>query len=298
MNSETKMNEASQWRVDLSRTLAGFYSSHPRVEMVCLGGSSSKGIADDFSDLDIIVYWNEMDEDWIRAEPLKSAIGLQRTDIISMAPGSFVESYHINGLKVDFGHVTMKDWEEWSTPLNAEPDQIGMIGGFLASIPFYGEELFKEWHERLSRYPDEIALEIIKKNLGFYVKGYLLHQCFDRGDMLAYSDGMNQMLKKLLTVTAALNRHFYSASEPRWIEFELGRMPLRPDQLTYSNILWMLENPGAEAEEMLYSIQAELLDMIAAQFPDLKEKVEHRKKRMAQLAVTACSSRPELPASE
>ena len=290
-----KRNKASLWRIEMAEELSQYYSSREEVVMVCLGGSSTKGIADAYSDLDIIVYWSEMDEDWIQSSPLESAIGLVRTDIISMAPGSFVESYHIEGVKIDFGHVSMKDWKEWSTPLAPDSDQIGMIGGFLVSIPFYGKELFLEWKETLSEYPDEIALEIIKKNLGFFVKGYLLNQCFNRGDLLAYSDGMNQMLKKLITVAAALNRRFYSASEPRWIEYELEKMLLLPEKLSYTNICWMLENPGAEAETMLYSIQEELLDMVASQFPELAEKIEKRKFRIAQLAVTACFDRPALP---
>ena len=135
---DSGMNEASRWRIDLANELAVHYSAHPQVRMVCLGGSSSKGISDAYSDLDIIVYWNELDEDWIREEPLKAAIGLDRTCLLSMAPGTFIESYHIGGLKIDFGHVTMEMWEQWTTPilkeLNADPELMGMVGGFLATV--------------------------------------------------------------------------------------------------------------------------------------------------------------------
>lgn len=295
MQPDIKMNEASRWRVELARELSMHYSCHPEVVMVCLGGSSSKGIADACSDLDIIVYWNSLDEDWIKAEPLKAAIGLSRTDVVSMAPGTCVESYHLDGLKVDFGHATMKLWEEWSTPLSADPEQIGMVGGFLASIPFYGEELFNQWHARLNDYPDDIAEEVIRKNMGFFVKGYLLHQCLERGDFLAYQDGMCMMLKRLISTTAALNKRFYSASEPRWIEYELGRMSLCPEKLNPSNIRWMLENPGVESQAMLYELHDDILGMVALQFPEMREKVELKRKRIAELAVAPCTARPEMP---
>lgn len=293
-----EINDASKWRISLAENLAGFYSSHPEVVMVCLGGSSARGISDSYSDLDIIVYWNELDEDWIRAEPLKTAIGLERTDIVSMGPGTFVESYHMDGLKVDFGHSTMKKWEEWTVPLTADPDQISMVGGFLASIPFYGEELFKQWHDRLNNYPDEIAVEVVKKNMGFYVRGYLLNQCLNRGDFLAYQDGMCSMLKRLISTTAALNGCFYSASEPRWIEYQLDRMPICSEKLTSSGIHWMLMNPGAESEAFLYEIQDETMKLVAARFPELKEKVEQRRKRIASLAVRPCETRPSLPGTD
>lgn len=296
---DSGMNEASRWRVDLAQQLSVHYSAHPEVKMVCLGGSASKGISDAYSDLDIIVYWNELDEDWIRAEPLKAAIGLERSGLMSMAPGTFIESYHLDGLKIDFGHATMDSWEQWTAPIleefNADPDLIDMVGGFLESIPFYGEELCNEWKDRLRDYPDELAKDVIKRNIGFYVRGYLLHQCLERGDFLAYQDGMCTMLKRLLTIVAALNRRHYSASEPRWVEYELDRMSIRPEKLTCENIRWALENPGEESEAMLYELMDEILSLISNQFPELEEKVANRRHRMAALAVNPCMKRPVLP---
>ena len=295
------MNEASRWRTELARELSVYYSRHPEVRMVCLGGSPTKGLSDACSDLDIVVYWNELDEDWIKSEPLEEAIGLERTDLLSMAPGSLIESYHLDGLKVDFGHGTMEMWEQWTSALleelNADPGLIGMVGGFLDSIPFYGEELCNEWKDRLRDYPDDLAKEVIKRNIGFYVRGYLVHQCLGRGDYLAYQDGMCTMLKRLVSIVAALNRRYYSAAEPRWMDYELGRMAIRPEKLTCENIRWMLENPGEESEAMLYGLMDEILTLIQEQFPELEEKITHRRKRMSGLAVKPCEHRPTLPAS-
>jgi len=293
------MNEASKWRIELSRELSVHYSNHPEVRMICLGGSPAKGISDAYSDLDIIVYWNELDEDWIVTEPLKEAIGLGRTDLTSMAPGSFIESYHIDGLKIDFGHGTMKMWKQWTSSLfkelNADPGLIGMVGGFLDSIPFYGEELCSEWKNRLRSYPNDLAMEVIKRNIGFYVTGYLVHQCLERGDYLAYQDGMCSMLKRLVSITAALNRRYYSATEPRWLDYEIGRMEVKPEKLTCENIRWMLDNPGEESETMLYGLLDEVLTLIQEQFPELEDKIASRRKRMSNLTVRPCEKRPALP---
>ncbi len=293
------MNEASKWRIDLSRELSVHYASHPEVTMVCLGGSPTKGISDAYSDLDIVVYWNELDEDWIKAEPLQKAMGLERTDLLSMAPGSFIESYHVDGLKIDFGHGTMDGWKQWTSSLleelDADPGLIGMVGGFLDSIPFYGEALCNEWKNRLRNYPDDLAKEVIKRNIGFYVRGYLVHQCLERGDYLAYQDGMCTMLKRLLSINAALNRRYYSAAEPRWLGYEIDRMAVRPKKLTCENIRWMLDNPGKESEAMLYDLMYDTLTLIQEQFPELEDKIANRRKRMSKLAVKPCENRPAIP---
>ena len=58
---------------------------------------------------------------------------------------------------------------------------------------------------------------------------------------------------------------------------------------------WMVENPGEESEAILYDIMDEILTIIQKQFPELEEKIAHRRKRMSALAVHACVERPVLP---
>ncbi|MBN2587772.1 MAG: DUF4037 domain-containing protein [Candidatus Fermentibacteraceae bacterium] len=291
------MNKASEWRVELAGELSEPYLSHGSVRMVCLGGSAARGISDDYSDLDIIVYWDVMDGEFIESCPLERSFGLERTALLSQHPGTFIESYHIKGLKVDFGHSTLAQWEEWVAPLleerSSEPELLSMVGGYLASIPFKGREIFSHWKERLEEYPDELAKKVIGKNMGIYVKGYLLHQCLERGDHLAWQDGMCSMLKKILNITAAINGLYYSADEPRWVDYQLGRMSVRAEGLTGGNIAWMLENPGAASEDMLYRVLDDTLGLVAGRFPEFTEKVAGKRERLASFEVKACRERPE-----
>jgi len=292
------MNEASRWRVQLARELSQPYVEHGSVEMVCLGGSAARGISDVYSDLDIIVYWSRMDEDFIGGSPLEDAFGIGRTALMSLHPGTFIESYHMDGLKVDFGHSTMEQWKEWVTPLidehSDEPALIGMVGGFLASVPFCGEEVFREWSERLGRYSDQLARKVIARSMGIYVRGYLQHQCLERGDRLAWNDGVCSLLKRMIDVTAALNGCYYSASEPRWLEYHLDRMPMRSGELTASNVERILAEPGEASEEMLYGIVDDTLGLVAERFPELADRVERKKARIEELKVRACIDRPAM----
>lgn len=278
----------------MAEKLATFYSSHSDVKMVCLGGSSARGIADEYSDLDIIIYWAELDEDWIRNGPL----AIPRTDLLNPSPGIFIESYHIEGLKADFGHVKLDDWKEWLKPLHnnaqLEPELIDMAGGFLSSVVFYGKDEFQRISSSLAEYPDSLALHVVRMNMRFFVRGYLENQCFDRGDLAAYHDGMLAILKKLMNIIAALNRYYFYAGELRWIDYHLKRMPIRPADFTWETILGMLENPGHEAVSKLYLLQDEILSLVEKHFPDLSEEVKNRRNRINSMAVRKCSEKPSL----
>src|SRR5688500_18970774 len=67
----TPMNHASQWRIELARDIAGWYTDQPNVRMIALGGSAARGLADAYSDMDMAVYWEELDRAWLAEPPLR-----------------------------------------------------------------------------------------------------------------------------------------------------------------------------------------------------------------------------------
>lgn len=286
------VNEASRWRRELAGELAAFYSSHAEVRMVCLGGSAARGIADQWSDIDMIVYWNELDSEWIRSRPLP----FPRTDLALHPAGTAIESYHFDGLKVDFGHVRLSDWEEWVKPLlsRSEPelDMIESVGGFLSSLVFHGETEYNRLESLFSSYPPSLSRHVILKNLSFFVKGYLAGQCYERGDIPAYHEGMQAMLKKLVNIIAALNGYWYYAGEFRWLRHHIGRMALKPQGFSWDSLVWILDNPGPQAVAMLDDYQDSILSMVAERFPELAGRVEKRRTRTRALAVRPSFSRP------
>lgn len=288
----TPPNEASLWRVELARELSGYYSSHPGVAMVCLGGSAARGIADIWSDLDIIVYWKEIDTQWLQKPPLP----VERTAVSFHDSGTVLESYHLQGLKADFGHVTLSSWEEWVEPLFSTPEPdlqaIGSVGGFLSSIVFHGEEEYRRIRGRISRYPDALAEHVARRSMGLFVKDYLEKQCLERGDYIAWLQGTLQTITNLVNVLAAVNRVWFHAGELRWLGYHLGRMPLLPGGFTADNLERIMREPGSWSSELLNRLQGETLSLVEREIPSLRETVERKRERMESLRVTPCRNRP------
>ena len=52
------MNKASQWRFALAQRIAKAYIANPKAQVVMVAGSTGRGSADRYSDLEIDVYWS------------------------------------------------------------------------------------------------------------------------------------------------------------------------------------------------------------------------------------------------
>jgi hypothetical protein len=285
---------ASLWRIELAKEVIQYYVPHDGIEMAVLSGSPPKGLSDEFSDLDIIVFWSEIDVEWLEGDPLRD-VDCERTYFRRMGSEDiYLESQYFGPLKVDVGHVTMELWksevEDVVVRHEADPSKIGALGGFRTSLPLYGHELVAEWKSRLEPYPGELAEKVVRAHRRFFVPGYLLNQAYNRGDVLAYYDGACQMLKNLLDILAGLNRVYLSTEEPRWLSYYLSEMSIKPDRAE-ERFNAVLSEPAEQAVAELESLMVDVLALIAEHMPQVNGDYEARWRSMG---VEGCEEKPEL----
>jgi len=284
---------ASVWRIEFARELAPFYSGHEKVRAIILSGSPPKGLSDAYSDLDMIVFWDEIDVAWLESAQLRD-LDCERVYFRELKGADILlESYYFGALKVDFGHVTKDAWkktvDEVLVDHSIAPSSQGPLGGFLHSLPLWGEEFFREWHARVEAYPDELAEKMVRGNLRLFVEGYLLHQAFGRGDVLAYYDGVCRTLKTLLDILAGLNRMYSFTEEPRWIEYYLSRIEIRPEN-AWERVRATLLESGEPAVEILEGLIDDVLDLVAERMPAVD--VAGLRERRAKMRVGARHDKP------
>lgn len=288
-------NDASAWRIELAKELTPIYASHEGVKMIVLGGSPVRGLADQYSDLDVVIYWDSIEESWLDSPPL-APMGGERRLLAPYAGGAIViEHYYFDQLKVDMAHLTLEKWEEWADDVqirfDTAPFKQKTIAGFLGALLLHGGELYREWHDRLSAYPPELGRRMVEENLRFFVHGCLLHQGWDRRELLFFHDGLCEAVKNILAVLAGLNGVYFSRAEPRWIEWELRRMPLRPDNLCERfDSLFQSEPPAAL--DLLESLIDDTYSLVEEHMKGID--VAGRRERRKLLAVNGCPEKPEL----
>jgi len=290
-----KLNEASLWRIEFATELVQYYIPQKNIRMIVLGGSPPKGLSDSYSDLDIVVYWDNIDFEWLESVPLKQVGGdrffLRR---MSELEEIYLEQYYFNGLKVDIGHVTMKMWNHWvedvMVNLETTPDKQKSLGGFLDSKALHGEDLVNEWKERIATYPEELGRRMIKQNFRFFVHGSLVNQGYKRDDLLFFHDGLCLTLKKMLGILAGLNRIYFSTDDPRWIAYELERMPIKPKD-AWKRMKAVLESDGEKAVGILDGLVDDMMDLVEKHVPGIDLT---KMRRGIEKGVMPCESKPVL----
>lgn len=284
----------SAWRIALAGELVARYDDGEGLRMAVLGGSPGKGLSDAYSDLDIILFWDALDREWIAQAPL----GLPRTDLVDMGPGVLLESYHLDGLKADLGHVEMGVWngmvDQVLVDLDTDGDAQKSLQGFLHAVVLRGEREAALWRDRIAAYPPALGERMVREHLRFFVRGYLLHQCWRRGDTLAYMDGLCAMLKNILGVLGGLNRVYLSPQEPRWLAWELGRMTLLPDA-TLDRMRRIMAAPPEEAVEILDGLILDVLALAERLMPSAN--APYRRERYLR-EVLPCAEKPALAPPE
>ncbi len=291
------MQEQSKWRVELARELAKVYADRPGLRMMVLGGSASRNRADEFSDLDIVVYWDELDEDFIRSLPLK-ARGAEKALVFPHGPGVLIEEYYFDGLKVDLGHLRMEAWEQMlqTVLVDHKPDMdvIGSIDGMSHAIPLLEEEEVLRQQERLLEYPEELALNVIRRHRRFFVGGCLENQGWARNEWLFYWDAVTATLKNLLGMLSGLNRVYYSPGEPRWYRPFLEELKTAPPDMA-TRVDHILTTPGPEALTELRLLLLDTLEIVRAQYP--AEVSDRMLQAIGGNSVNAVSRRPDVLAN-
>ncbi|HEV7235478.1 MAG TPA: hypothetical protein VGN15_04805, partial [Ktedonobacteraceae bacterium] len=166
------MNEASQYLLTLAKRNAQAYASLPNIKAIILTGSAAEGISDFYSDIDMILYYDELPSEEALLAACQQNQGADRKLLGDRSEGALIDVYQVYGVECQCEHTTIAAWEhEIASVLEqldvATPTQKA-LSGMLEAIPLYGEELIQNWQTRLANYPDTLAQAMVKHHLAVF----------------------------------------------------------------------------------------------------------------------------------
>jgi len=258
-------NPATALRMALARRAMDQYAASPGFRAGILTGSVALGLADDASDLDIVLYYDSIPS--LEAlDAIRLALGGERLLFAFGAPeeGSCVQSFLLEGVKTDVAHATLARWKEDAADVlvahNAESPMQKALSGLLESIPLAGGEVVEELR-REAAYPDGLAVAVVARHLKFYPPWALREQAADRGDALYFHELLTGEVAHLINVLCGVNR-IYHWGELKHSDHLLSRMKVAPDRCreTLGNLYRMDMGEAADSLDRLIRATFDIVD--------------------------------------
>lgn len=280
------MNEASKWRRGLVTQLAQLYANNPKVAAVMVGGSTSRGHADKFSDVEIGAFWREaptqqdreqIEQQVVKSVPADSRLYPYDEDYAVWADDYMVGRDHTGqpntGILVEVCNYTTDFMEQTLRGALNDYDTREMshnlIAGVIDSIPLHGAPLLKEWTDRAIHYPRALSTAVVQ-TYGVIDHFWRWEMFLQRGEnlMLLYQSFAN-VHQRVLHMLLGLNRVYYFGF--KWIEAVDERLLIKPDNLL-ARLRGAYQLPPAEGARQVIDLVEDTFNLVESHLPEVNVK--------------------------
>ena len=265
------MDEATDHVRTLARRVVDAALELGPLRGALLAGSGARGDADFFSDVDLLLYVDELPPDG-RLDRLREAVG--GTNPVWIAAPRLVQ-FDVGGVAVQVGYSTVAHVnEELDTALVRLEEVIGspnqkMLGGLIEGLPLYGEDVIAAWRERAAAYPEPLRVASIEHHWRFFPLWYYGEAMSRRDGELWRLDMLLEGAFNLLGVLTALNRVYYARFELKRLRKLVDKLALAPPQLA-DRLESLFRLPAEEAADELGRLVVETRELVLRELPDLE----------------------------
>jgi predicted nucleotidyltransferase len=252
------------------------------VALVCgqlrgalLAGSAGRGDADEWSDVDLILYVDELPPEGT-LEAIREAVGGIEPQAKRGTPGQSagIEFFRDSAL-VEVSYLTVTAVDEKLDQLLEEFEELDqpwqkLAIGLLEGLPLHDDGVIGGWRERLRAFPEPLRRALIELHwnglfpLWHYVDNLKAHDAeLFRLEMLV------DCSLRLLGVLAALNRVYYSRFHLKRVGDLAAQLPLAPHGLA-TRLDALPRLPPREAADVVGRLAEETRALVLAELPDLE----------------------------
>lgn len=234
-----------------------------------LAGSAGRGDADEWSDVDLLLYVDELPPEG-RLEKLREAVAGERP--LQIAP--WLVQFHLDDVAVQVGYRTVERIESELAAALDRLEAVGspnqkMLAGMLEALPLHGDELIATWRERIGRYPDDFRLASIEHHWQFFPLWFYGPAMERRDAELWRLDMLLEGAFNLLGVLAALNRVYYARFELKRLRAFVAKLELAPPRLA-DRLESLFRLPAAEAADELGRLVEETRELVRGELPEVE----------------------------
>ena len=244
------------------------------LKAAMLVGSAGRGDADFYSDLDLLLYVDELPPQEI-LEQIRTTVGGENPIKRAEPTEHFCSAeFELDGVRTEVSFVTVAQLESRLDQLLDRREEFDLplqkvLSGVLEGLPLYGDELVERWRARVRNYPEPLRRAMVKRYWSFFPLWYYGDAMATRDTELWRVDMLLDAAFNLLAVLAGLNRLYFARFELKRMRALIAKMELAPPQLADRlESLFRLEPEIAAVE--LGRLVEETRVLVTAELPELE----------------------------
>jgi len=252
----------------LAEVIAPAYAANPKVAAVLLAGSVARGLADQFSDIEIDIYWHTPPTDEDRSAPIERA---------GWAPvyrhvdeNEWADGFLIEGVKVDTSQFLVSTLDRWLDAVmiraDTEPEYQVRITAIQHGRPLYGADLIERWRAQTAAYPDTLAHAMVAQHLEFRPR-YLMEMLATRDDVLMLHRCLVEVEQLIMDVLMGVNHVYAPHPYHKWLDWEVSQLRIAPPDLNRRLRQVLCAEPRA-AVDQLHELIEETFALVERHLPD------------------------------
>jgi hypothetical protein len=267
------LTEESRYLVEVGRRISRPYQQLPGMVAAMITGSAAKGLADNYSDIDMTMYWHALPGDQALTDIMQQHGANERTWYLgNRDEGSFAEAYQYEGIEIQIGHTTTAAWEEAMASVLIEHEcgtpTHKALEGTLNCLPFFGEAEIEVWQQRIAQYPDELARAMIQHHMKIMPVWGLQHHFASRDAQLWLAQLFSEAAFNILGILAGLNKLYFTNFQFKRTRYFVNQMTYKPEQLA-ERLEQLLAGSAEHRSETLRQLVRECAELISEHYPDI-----------------------------
>lgn len=265
---------ASQYLFTLAERVARPFQAWPSARAAMVTGSVAKGIADNYSDVDMSIFYEDElpDDETLQAIRKETGGSERKWTSGSLAEGGFVEAFDLAGIEVQMIHTTIAAWEATMAKLLAETEVETplhkALEGIQVCLPLYGEEYIARWKAQAAAFPPALGEAMVRHYLKFFPLWGLLPHFQTRDATIWYHQVLVESTFNLLGVLAGLNGTYFTTFQFKRMTRFVNQLSLAPADLGQRLEVLFQSTPEIAANE-LERLVDETITLVAAHMPGI-----------------------------
>ncbi|MBS4174393.1 DUF4037 domain-containing protein [Bacillus sp. FJAT-49736] len=256
----------------LAIEIAEVYGRKEKVHSVMLAGSVSRGLCDEFSDIELYVLWDHAPSDEDRKDAMHQLDGTL-ISFFDYEDEEWSEAYSVQGVKIEVSNFLVSTIEkvidDITIKMEMDIDKQAIVASVHDGIPLYGKEKIIEWKDQVKTYPEELRRNMIEAQLFFSSRWSAREAFIHRGDFFIYQKVASDVMDKVLFILHGLNGMYVVHPAFKWLSYTISKMGRKPEDLE-NRIKQIIHSPSIQSMRDLERLLSETMDLVETYMPSIE----------------------------